>query len=249
MDMIYWILDRSKSLKYLIFLFFSLSLFCKKSIITTTDSINVSNLSRMSSDPYIAVDSKGTVHIVWEEYYVFWSEILYIFKPKGIFFSIPIKLSERGVRFPSIVVDKTDKVHLAHQKLIDRGWVIFYQFKPLDGEWSPPERVILRSAIGELEIAVDTLRNTHIVCEYTPPDLFFKIFMRDRFGNWSNPSILPERGFSHYLRSGGKCLCDIRKYIYTVKRPGQEWSKPEYPPHHTYCPEDKEIYYVAIRKP
>jgi hypothetical protein len=176
-----------------------LSLFCKKEP-DYPEPINVSNNPGRSEWPSIAVDSKGTVHLVWTDDTPYGQaagdqQILYAFKPKGGSWSIPVNVSNTrySARFPSIVVDKDDRLHLAWQQFLDLnywwGWVIFYSQKSESGEWTPPETIWAPAPPSEPKLAIDSLGNIHMIfcVSYSAyrVDLFYT--MKTPQTGWTRP--------------------------------------------------------------
>jgi hypothetical protein len=167
-----------------------LSLFCKKGPGEENylKPINVSNNPGRSERPSIAVDSKGTVHLVWTDDTPGNEEIFYAFKPAGGSWSTPVNLSNnpRSSRFPSIKIDKNDVIHLAWQDCNPDGfWRIFYSKKSNNGTWSIPETITGGYMYVGPQLAVDDSGNVHLIWYYGGYYLGIRYAMRRKEGTWT----------------------------------------------------------------
>jgi hypothetical protein len=160
------------------------------------EPVNVSNNSGRSENPSIAVDSKGTLHLVWNDDTPGNEEIFYAFKSSSGIWSHPINLTNnnRASRFPSIAVDKNDVVHLAWQDASPEGrWKILYSQKTLDSNWSIPES-LFGPGIDPVapQLAIDTIGNIHMAYNiaYNPyrVDVFYT--KKSPQSNWTSPISL-----------------------------------------------------------
>ncbi len=179
-------------------LLISLSLFgCKKKPGEDyLEPVNVSNTSGESTDPSIAVDSKGTVHIVWKDDTPENKGILYSFKRKGGRWSKPVNLSNasRASSRPQLKVDENDCLHLVWD------WSsreIFYLRKPENGKWSSPETIKTVEYALSPEIDVDPLGRVFIVWEaFELMDEWLYFSMREVNGTWQAPMPISSRTIS-----------------------------------------------------
>lgn len=209
---------------------------------------NVSNNAGCSEDVSMAVDSKGTVHLVWtdntpglEQGHRSNQEIFYACKPDGDTWSSPVNLTRNvgASRFPCLVVDREDRLHAVWQDCSPAGhWAIFYVSKSLGAEWSVPET--LSGAEGRYRpwIAVDSAVDVHLVWLTGSYDYRIWYATRSQSSGWSAPvAVLPKPSFvltpviacdrqggMHVAWSGSDSLDDVRHYVYyRYKAPGGCW--------------------------
>jgi len=111
------------------------------------EPVNVSNNPGRSEEPSIAVDSRGTVHLVWCDNSPGNEEILYTMKPAGGSWLEPVQVTRNlgASRNCCIVTDKNDKIHLVWQQCVNRGqfsyWEIFYTWRFAGDTWATPETI------------------------------------------------------------------------------------------------------------
>jgi len=177
-----------------------LSLFCKKGPGEENylKPINVSNNPARSIEPSIAVDSKGTVHLVWTDYTPGKRQIFYAFKPKGGVWTVPVNVSNtyRSASHPSLVVDKEDNLHLAWQQWVNGlGWVIFYSYQLPSGGWSTPETIIATGGDVGPKIVVDSVGRVFMVWYGGGYSGRIYFSLRETNGMWTSPVPLCERGY------------------------------------------------------
>ena len=121
--------DKSGKFKFLLsfnivsifIVFITLTSCCKKHPEENyLEPVNISNNSGRSENPSIAVDSKGTLHLVWNDDSPGNEEIFYAMKPEGDSWSEPVQVTYNmgASRFPCIVIDKNDKIHLVWQQVV-----------------------------------------------------------------------------------------------------------------------------------
>lgn len=83
----------------------------------------------------IAIDSKGTVHSVWESGQL---QINYAYKVQGDSWSVPIILSSTASRYPKLIIDNQDNIHVVWQGLGSQylGFKTYYVSKSPEGNWT-----------------------------------------------------------------------------------------------------------------
>ena len=144
----------------------SLSSLCKKpNDDNYLEPVNVSNDSGRSEHPSIAVDSRGTVHLVWDDNTPGNEEIFYAYKPAGGNWSSPVNISNNAgaSRSPCIAIDKNDKIHIAWQDDSPDGqWRIFYSYKSPDSSWSIPETITAMHQSLRPVLSVDSGLGIHL---------------------------------------------------------------------------------------
>jgi len=148
----------------------SLSSLCKnKPDENYLEPVNVSNNSGRSENPSIAVDSRNTVHLVWNDDTPGNEEIYYAYKPANGNWSTPINISNTTLdsRFPCIKADRNDNLHLVWQDFSPDGyWRIFYSQRPLGGNWSVPETITGNYMYVVPKITVDDSGDVHLIWKY-----------------------------------------------------------------------------------
>lgn len=180
---------------------FSLASLCKKPEDEENylEPVNVSNNPSRSENPSIAVDSKGTVHLVWNDDTPGNEEILYAFKPKDGSWSAPVNISNnsQASRFPQIVVDKNDVLHLAWQDCSPYiyphpPWRIFYTWKEPNSNWAIPETIGGNWDYFIPHLTVDNYDNVHLIWTYGGYYQGIRYAMRSPETGWSEMTdILP----------------------------------------------------------
>jgi hypothetical protein len=153
------------------------------------EPINISSNSGLSENPSIAVDSKGTLHLVWNDDSPGNEEIFYTFKTSETTWSTIVNISNnsRASRYPSITVDKNNFLHLAWQDATPYGsWRIFYSQKPPEGDWSVPETISIYGVSVVPKLTVDDSCGLHLLWKegFSPSQGFFCYATKPVNGNW-----------------------------------------------------------------
>jgi len=174
--------------KVLILLVFLIT-FCKKAMDNEIylEPVNVSNNSGCSQCPSIAIDSKGTVHLVWQDNTLGNEEIFYAFKPKSARWSKPINISNDSYPsyLPKLKVDKNDNLHIVWCGSSQR---IFYRQRRKDGKWSILEIINTVEPIRELKIDVDSVGRVFMIWSAWTGDIYRIYFsVREINGVWTPP--------------------------------------------------------------
>ncbi len=164
------------------------------------EPVNISHNSGYSFTPSIAIDSKGTVHLVWYDISPGNEEILYAYKPAGDAWSEPDNISNNSLssRFPSMAIDKNDNIHLAWQQSIQdtlngySRWVIFYSYKSLIGNWSEPETLRGGYHYVKPELVVDDECNVYLIWKYGGYYPGIRYAERTKEGMWSSQVNITE---------------------------------------------------------
>lgn len=209
---------------------------------TWTDAFNISDNPTPSRSPSIAVDSQGTVHVVWQDFAPGNYDIFYSQKPKGGNWSTPYNVSNNpeDSTAPSVAVDGQGIVHVAWQQDVSGTPDIFYSSRAVDGTWATPVNVSNNS--GESDnpsLAVDAQRNVHLVWfDKTPgnEDIFYAT--KPNGGTWSTPvNISNNTGDSEYpvLAADSQGTVNVAwqdntpgnwEIFYSSKPAGGSWSTP-----------------------
>jgi hypothetical protein len=112
---------------------------------TWSEPVNISNQKFNSSQPDLAIDSDGTIHVVW------WhedlraktgpeeapSEVFYVYKPRFGDWSEPANISNNIGRSEQakLAVDSENKVHVVWHDDTAAPWDILYATKAPGEEW------------------------------------------------------------------------------------------------------------------
>ncbi len=158
--------DFGKIIILLIVTIISLSSLCKNREENYLEPVDVSSDSGQSKNPSIAVDSRGTVHLVWNDDTPGNEEIYYAYKPENGNWSTPVNISNNygASRSPCIQVDKNDKIHIVWQDDSPSGvlWKIFHIYKSTDSLWSVPETITAMGVSLIPVLAVDNNLGLHL---------------------------------------------------------------------------------------
>lgn len=227
----------------------SLSLLCKKEPNEDyLEPVNVSgewaNASEGFYPPSLAIDSKGTLHLVWTDDTTGGNEnILYAIKPKNEAWSKPVRVAYCG-RFPFIAVDKNDVVHFTWQQFATldtinhiSGWVICYKYKENDKDWSQPETLFWNLLSSVPSLTVDDQGNVHLVWNSGIYIGNYRVTYakRNREGVWTMPTVLSVGKYPFIYTTGNLIHlffwnCDdtlLFTLQYIFCSPAGNWSNPE----------------------
>jgi hypothetical protein len=105
------------------------------SVYYTPPPVNVSDDVPWSTDPAMAADGLGNVHLVWNADY-YGSEFLYRTWNVNDTWSAVETLPFEGVN-PALAVTDSGTVHLAFNEWIDEHWAVAHSVRQADG-WSTP---------------------------------------------------------------------------------------------------------------
>jgi len=194
-----------KLILVLVVVIISISSLCKRKPDNNLEPTNVSNNSGRSENPSIAVDSRNTVHLVWNDNTPGivqgnqWNqEILYAYKPVDSNWSNPVNISNSpcASRFPCIKVDRNDKIHIVWQDCSpDYLWRIFYICKSPGGSWSLPETIWTSGADLVPAIDVDSIGRVFLVWYAGDYSGWVYFSLRQGDANWTLPINISPRGF------------------------------------------------------
>ena len=224
----------------------SISSLCKKKTDENDnylEPVNVSNDSGCSENPSVAIDSRNTVHLVWDDDTPGNEEILYAFKPEGGNWLTPVNISNnpQSSRNPCIAVDNNDELHIAWQQWIDgRGWVILYSYKSSAGNWMTPETISGEYMYVCPKIAVDNIGNIHITWSYGGYYTGIRYVMKTNQGTWTPQITIAEPAINynsvftvdaeknvHLIWSKTKDDYSASDIFYSMKSENGTWSQPE----------------------
>jgi len=204
------------------------------------EPVNISNNSGRSENPSIAVDSKGTVHLVWNDRTLGNEEILYAMKPVGDSWSEPVQVTHNSgaSRSPFIVIDKNDKIHLVWQQIVyhepSSYWEIFYTWRSAGDTWATPETISIYGLSTGPRLAVDENVGLHLFWrEAFSPDTGFNYYAyKPSGGTWQDFQAFPF-GVTMYPspcdikidKSGGvHIVLESSSEVYYIERkPSGEW--------------------------
>ena len=229
-------------LAYLLLVYAGCDLFSHDKILVP---VNVSRSPERSEYPTCAVDSRGTVHLVWSDYSLAGEDVLYAFKNRGDTWSLPANISHdaQPSRLPSVAVGPDDRVHLAWQHFAPDGrWRILYTWKMPAGDWAIPETLAGGSDYVRPRVCVDGLGRVHMTWEWGGYYSGLAYAMRDADGEWGGQTAItdPDSFVATWQRvgvdqSGGvhvTCVGFPRDFsrfdVWYVSKPSNSaWSKPE----------------------
>lgn len=190
------------------------------------ESVNISNSPDYpSEEPSCAVDSRGTVHVVWtEETPPLDEKIYYACLPADGIWSAPIDLTpEHGAnRFPALAVGPGDRLHLVWQCLIGGWWRILYMSRDPDGSWSVPE-TLPGSGRDDNVVPLLAVKSDGTVCvvwEFNGYYSLLRYAERSPEGRWSTPVVLSTTPFAMY----SQIAVDPADNVHLVYR----WLSPDY---------------------
>jgi hypothetical protein len=207
------------------------------------ESVNVSHDVGSSAEPACAVDSRGTVHLVWaddtpglEQGNPDNEEILYSYKRKDSAWSEPENISnnEWDSHSPSIAVGPDDKVHVAWQDASPDGhWRIFYSWKTQGSGWAVPETISGNYSYVAPKLAVDRAGGVHFVWHYGVSSTGILYAVRSSSGHWSDTmTVLSPLHFVYNTAIVVDSLLDVHamwntfsREFYSDKPNGGAWSQ------------------------
>jgi hypothetical protein len=167
-----------------------------------------------SVNPYLAIDSKDNVHVVWRDwtdylgagtdfdiFYTFWNATSLRWSTTEVVSTESIE----GSHYPSLAIDSKDNVHVVWYDSSDylscgTDYDIFYKFwNTTSQSWSTTE-VVSSGIPGNSQypnLAIDSMDNVHVVwydyTDYlgsgTDPDIFYK-FWNTTSLSWSITEVV-----------------------------------------------------------
>jgi hypothetical protein len=143
------------------------------------------------TNPAIALDSTGTVHLVWAGKGSAPYDILYASKAPGGAWTTPENLSNESYNtvYPSIAIDSQNRIWVAWQASIsDNNTQIYVRTKPAGGAWSAVTNVSNRPNQQNLNpsIVVDSLDVPHLVWRNNAGGSSWEIFYSEYVGgSWT----------------------------------------------------------------
>jgi uncharacterized repeat protein (TIGR01451 family) len=169
---------------------------------------NISNQSALASNPQLAVDGSGTVHVVWRYDPGWWlgcPDIYYARRTNNGAWSAPQNISNSAVESwnPALAVDGNELVHVIWQENPSEHYEIYYAQRTGDGSWTAP-RNLSSSTLGWSDshvMIIDKNSAVHIAWQESLPDSSDDIYYirRDSNGIWSTPlNITNDELASHY---------------------------------------------------
>jgi len=161
---------------------------------------NVFNNAGESSNPQLAVDAGGAVHVVWGDTTIFYAK-----RSSDGIWSGPQNISDNSgwSGYPQLAVDAGGAVHVVWQDSAPGNYNIFYARRSSDGIWSGPQNISNNSDDSwQPQLAVDAGGAVHVVWIHATRvkyDIFYDIFYarRSSDGAWSGPqNISNDSGYS-----------------------------------------------------
>ena len=173
---------------------------------TWSEPYNVTNNQEPSSNPALAVDSQGTVHLAWqqdtlkENTDLYYTDIYYAFRNRDGTWSEAVNVSHNdGDSFyPSIAVDSQDNIHIVWCDNTPGNEDIFYATKSKGGEWSEPANISNNSGDSEYPMLVADSQDTlHLAwCDFTQGNWEILYSSKFKGDSWSEPLNI-SRNFSN----------------------------------------------------
>lgn len=197
------------------------------------EPINVSNNSGRSENPSIAVDSRNTVHLVWNDDTPGNEEIFYTHKSTGGIWLTPTSITDTQAfsRFPCIVVDRNNTVHLAWQQSVGAGWKILYTYKDTGNIWAVPETISVYGLSLRPVLAVDNDLGLHLFWMegFSGEDCRYHYAYKPYGGQWQIrylfTTVIAQYEMKVDSRNGVHVVLDPHSEIYYVeKRTDGIWS-------------------------
>lgn len=192
--------------------------------------VNISNTPEESRMPAVAVDSQGTIHVVWEEgryiYHTYWHNGSWSF-PWRVF------VGEQ----PVIAVDHNDVLYLLYVNEF-RGNYEIYFCQWTGSRWTLPQNVSNTSGVSAIpDLAIDSFNTLHAVWTDNSPGYNIIYYGRWTGTFWINGPIPHARGSVPALAIGGDDLIHVvwqdrdsledPYEIYHSQWDGVSWSLPE----------------------
>jgi hypothetical protein len=208
---------------------------------------NISNNSGNSQYPDIAVDSQGTVYVVWQDDTVGGSGLLYSTLSAGDGnWSTPQSISGTSSisASPRIAVDQQGSLHVVWQDSIGGEPGIYWAVRSSDGSWSTPQQITGTSANSSApDVAVDAQGNPHVVWEEElaegntdiiyatksdESDWLTQNISNDHEGSASPSIAIDDQGNLHVVWQGDplQITGGYLDILYTAKPSNGDWSAP-----------------------
>jgi hypothetical protein len=164
-----------------------------------TDDIRITYFVGNSSDPCVAVDNLGAVHVVWCDYRAGAHQIYYK-KFDGVVWSADYRLSVGGSSHPSIKTDSGGQIHVAWSGLHEGSPEIYYRLYSGD-DWSEAERISYATdRVRHPALAIGEGGTVQIVWNEEHRDGYWGVSWKRSFdGDLPKPEIVsvePSSGFS-----------------------------------------------------
>lgn len=165
---------------------------------------NISNNQGNSQFPSIAVDTQGNLYVVWQDYTVGNSGLLYSTRSVGdANWSAPQSIPGTSATpgDPRIAVDHQGSLHVVWQDSIGGESGIFWALRSSDGSWSAPQKITGSSANSSApDIAVDAQGNPQVVWkeELTHGNAGIMYATRSGETDWLTQSISDNSGGSGF---------------------------------------------------
>jgi hypothetical protein len=171
--------------------------------------VNISHNAGRSEEPVCAVDSRGTIHLVWTDATPELKSgsgneaILYAFKTQGGVWTEPVAISDtsRDSRLPAIAVGADDKLHVAWQCFRPGlHWCILYSWKAGDSTWATPETVASSGDCIVPKLAVDSFGFVGVAWRWGGYYSGFRYSERLPSGVWTPQQDIVPQGMTQYGR-------------------------------------------------
>lgn len=194
--------------------------------------VDISKNPDLSSDPQLAVDEGGAVHVVWNSP----EEIYYARRGSDGIWSSPLNISNNSgySGWPQLAVDGSGAVHVVWADNTYGNYNIYYAQRGSDGIWSSPENISSNSGESHYpQLAVDVDGAIHVVWQggsYGYKKIYYS--RRGSGGTWSSPQALSNNSSDS---DDQQLAVDKTGVVHVV------WSHVVYP---IYVSENWEIYYV-----
>lgn len=192
--------------------------------------VNISNTPGESRAPALAVDSRGVIHVVWEE-----GQYLYHSYRAGATWSTPrrIFVGEQ----PALAIDHNDVPYLIYVNEF-RGNYEIYFCQWTGSYWTLPRNVSQTSGVSAIpDVAVDRFNTLYVVWTDNSPGYNVIYYGQWTGVFWINRPIPQAKGSVASIAIGGDDLIHVvwqsrdsieEPYeIYHAQWDGQAWSLPE----------------------
>jgi uncharacterized repeat protein (TIGR01451 family) len=161
---------------------------------TSAENLSHGHPGGEAAVPVVAVDSAGTVHVLWHNHDPATNnwQIFYTRKPAGGSWTPPVSISQNPpgageARWPALAVSGDDTLHAVWQR--SRGnWEIDYASKPAGGTWSEPVNIShspAESTDPAIAAGPGVVYVVWVDLSLGNQDIFFSL--KPRYGVWSYP--------------------------------------------------------------
>ncbi|MBN1484982.1 MAG: hypothetical protein JXA37_09690 [Chloroflexia bacterium] len=165
------------------------------------------------TNPALALDSAGTVHLVWAGGGNPPYEIYYASKPSGGSWSTAANLSQdsNNSLFPRLAIDSQDRLWVVWETEVSaENFEVYACTRPAGGSWSSPTNISnLTGQDLEPDLAIDDDDVPHVAWRNNAGDVW-DIYYTRYSGSWETPlNISANTSHSHYPRLATNVRGDV----------------------------------------